>query len=94
MNRYYKKFDIVKSEDGEQYFQPPSWIRKEFSDIPSKELIIEDGDRLDVIAEQIYGDPNLWKAIAMYNNIGYFFELQPGDKLYLPIEMSKLLERL
>lgn len=89
-NKYYKKFDIV---DG-QYYQPPSWVRSDFSDIPSREMIWEQGDRLDSIAEQLYGDPNLWKAIALYNNIGYAFDLQPGDKLYLPIEIKKLMDRI
>lgn len=92
-DRFYRKFDI-KKDGNEQFFQAPSWIRKDFSDILSRELVFQDGDRLDYIAEQVYGDPTLWKALALYNNIGYFFELQPGDKLYLPLDINKLLDRI
>ncbi len=90
VNRYYKKFDIKEGK----YFQTPNWIKKNFDDIPGKEIIIQSGDRLDIIAQQVYGDANLWKAIALYNDIGYFWELLPGDSLFLPLDIKKVLDRI
>jgi nucleoid-associated protein YgaU len=89
-NRYYRKFEII---DG-QYYGPPAWIRKDFGQIKSREIKFQDGDRLDIIAEQVYGDANLWKAIALYNGIGYMFDIQPGDNLYLPLSISEVVDKM
>lgn len=90
--KYYKKSDEVNG----RFYQSPSWIRKNFLDveIESKEILFEAGDRLDIIAQQLYGDPSYWKAIALFNNIGYMFELQPGDRLYLPLRIKEVTDRL
>ncbi len=89
-DRYYKTNDIV---DG-KFFRSPTWNKKEFHDIPGKEFIIQDGDRLDIIAQKLFGDPKLWKALAIYNGLGYFFELQPGERLYIPNDIKALLDRI
>jgi hypothetical protein len=90
MSNYNKKFEIV---DG-KYYQAPSWIGKDFSGIPSREITFEEGFRLDIIAQQVYGNGSYWKAIAIYNDIGYFFSLQPGDKLYLPLKIKDVMDKL
>lgn len=90
MNQFYKKFEIVDR----RYYQPPAWINRDFSNIESKEITFEAGDRLDIIAQQVYGDASYWRAIAIYNNIGYFFELQPGDKLYLPLRIKDVMDKI
>jgi hypothetical protein len=72
----------------------PKFVNLDFSDIPGKEFIIGDGDRLDVIAEQVYGNPSYWKAIALYNDIGYMFSISPGDIIMLPFDIQKVLERI
>jgi hypothetical protein len=89
-SEYYKKFDIV---DG-KFYQVPGWARKDFSGIPSREIKWQDGDRLDIIAEQVYGNPNDYKAILAYNNMGWIFDLQPGDSLYLPLRIKDVKDRL
>lgn len=90
MSKFYKKSDIVNKK----FYKAPSWIHKDFSDIPSQELIWEEGFRLDILAEQIYQDASYWKAIAIYNNIGYFFQLRPGDSIYLPLKIKDVMDRL
>lgn len=90
MNLFYKKYDIVSGK----YYQPPSWLDRDFSGIEFREMIIQAGDRLDIIAQQIYGNADYWKAIALYNDIGYFFQLRPGDKLYLPVRIQDIMDRL
>ena len=40
-------------------------------------IIVGEGDRLDNIAFDFYGDPKLWWVIASENNL-------PGDSLYIP----------
>lgn len=90
MGAFYKKTDVVNKK----YYRPPSWIGVEFDDIPGREFEIQEGDRLDIIAEQLYGDPSLWKALALYNNINYFFDLKPGMIIKLPLKINDIIERI
>ena len=89
-DRFYKNFDIVNS----QYFKQPNWTRKDFSDIPGKELIWQQGDRLDIIAYNLYGSSAHWKALALYNEIGDIFSIQPGDRIFLPTKIKDVLDRI
>lgn len=89
-NRYYRNAQIVDS----RFYGVPDFVYADFSDIPGKEFLIQEGDRLDIIAEQIYGDSTLWKAIMLYNDLGYFFELVPGDVIKLPVDINQVLSRI
>jgi nucleoid-associated protein YgaU len=42
------------------------------------------GDRLDVIAAEVYGDATKWRAIAVYNGIVDPLTLRPGTRLNIP----------
>jgi hypothetical protein len=42
------------------------------------------GDTLQSLAQQEYGDPNLWRAIAVANDIDEPLRLAPGTELLLP----------
>lgn len=90
-NRYYKNAPIVDN----LYYGPPDFVFRDFSDIPGKEFTIMEGDRLDILVEQIYGnDPEDWKAIMLYNNLGYFFDLQPGDVIKFPYDIELVKARI
>lgn len=90
MGAFYKKADIVEN----RFYKPPDWINQDVSGNEGSELEIQEGDRLDVIAEQIYGDPNLWKAIALYNNINYFFDISPGMIIKLPAKIQDITNKI
>lgn len=80
--------------DGKYYSIPKFSLKNiDFSDIESRELKIQDGDRLDIIAEQLYGNPDHWKAIAIFNNLEWFF-VKPGDIILLPVDIKKVLDRI
>lgn len=44
------------------------------------------GDRLDLIANNVYQDPTKWRLIARYNNLLHPADLQPGQRLAIPFE--------
>lgn len=45
---------------------------------------VSSGDRLDVIAAEVYNDPTLWRQIADYNGIDNPLALQAGIELSIP----------
>lgn len=87
---YYKKFDIVDR----RYYRPPAWLSTTFDDIEGREFEVQEGDRLDIIAEQLFNDPSLWKALALYNNISYFFDLKPGMIIKIPLRIKDITDRI
>lgn len=46
------------------------------------------GDRLDLIAAEVYGDETLWPKIAAHNGIVNPFRLFPGRQLFIPLEQD------
>jgi nucleoid-associated protein YgaU len=48
------------------------------------ESIIEESERLDVLAGQIYGDGRLWWVLAAASNIGNALQVPPGTRLVIP----------
>lgn len=44
------------------------------------------GDRLDLIAAEVYRDATLWRKIAVYNNLANPLRLQPGAILRIPYQ--------
>lgn len=91
MNNIYRNSRIVNG-----MYTPPRYILEnvDFSDIAGQEFLVQEGDRLDIIAEQIYGKPDYWRAIAIYNDIDYFFDVKPGEIIKLPKDINQILDRL
>lgn len=89
-NNVYKNAEIFN----DAFYRVPGFISKDFSDIPGKEFLVQEGDRLDIIAEQLYGNPNYWREIAIYNNIGYFFDIKPGMTIKVPLDPTQITSRL
>ena len=54
--------------------------------------VLQDGDRIDLLAYRYLGDPTLWWVICDYNDIFLPFDLELGAVLRIPsvehIEMS------
>lgn len=59
-------------------------------------IISQDGDRLDLLAKEFYGDERLWFVIARANDLGKgTMTVPPGILLYIPYEtISGVSERL
>lgn len=46
--------------------------------VPSSQIITTQGDRLDTIAGEIYGDARLWWVLAAASDIGWGMQIPPG----------------
>lgn len=53
-------------------------------EVPYTERILQDGERLDTVAGEVYGDSRYWWIIAAASRIGWGMQLPPGTILYVP----------
>jgi hypothetical protein len=54
-------------------------------------IVTEEEDRLDLLANQFYGDSQLWWVIATYNNLTDIdTKLEPGLQLRIPVRASSV----
>jgi nucleoid-associated protein YgaU len=58
-------------------------VKRETSDYSKRHVVIE-GETLSSIAGAEYGDPRLWRVIAVANRLQRARNLNPGAKLLLP----------
>jgi nucleoid-associated protein YgaU len=58
-------------------------VKRETSDY-SKRHIVSEGETLSAIAGVEYGDPRLWRVIAIANRLQHARNLAPGAQLLLP----------
>ena len=50
-------------------------------------IVSQDGDRLDLLAKEFYGDESLWFVIARANNLGRgSLSIPPGIVISIPYE--------
>jgi len=63
-------------------------------DIPTRQYISKEGERLDILAGRVLGDGRLWWVIAICSNIGWALQVPPGIRLRIPMnlgDVSKLV---
>jgi hypothetical protein len=46
--------------------------------------VLQEGERLDTIAGQEYGDSSLWWVIASASGIGWAMQVPPGTRIVVP----------
>lgn len=80
MYNRYQSMPVSKATRGNQYYS-----NNIYPDIPLSDnddyVITTLGDRLDIIAQSVYGDQDFWWIIASANALS-------GDSLYPPIGMQ------
>ena len=93
MNRYestkkIKNKDLINKYETVTY---PKFERKE-TDIY---IITNEGDRLDLLANQYYTDPRFWFVIARANNLGKgTLKVPPGIQLRIPQNITDIFGEL
>jgi hypothetical protein len=50
--------------------------------------VVQQGDRLPLMCERIYGDAKLYLEVARYNKLSNYRNLVPGQKIYFPPLLS------
>lgn len=51
---------------------------------------LSEGQRLDSLAGEKYGDSSLWWIIAAANGIGYALQVAGGTELVIPVDLEQI----
>jgi nucleoid-associated protein YgaU len=54
-------------------------------------IIVREGERLDKIAGEVYGDGRLWWVIAAASNIGWWMQVPAGTHLRVPTDLGQVI---
>ena len=83
----YGDSDIVRRKLYDDKKSIKSYETVLYSEIPKRDtdiyVISQEGDRLDNLASQFYGDASLWWYIAQANNL-FTINLEPNTSLRIP----------
>ncbi len=55
-----------------------------------QQRVLQEGERLDIIAGQLYGDGRLWWIIAAASGIGWALQVPPGTLLNIPLSLDQI----
>lgn len=58
------------------------------------DVILKDGERLDILAAKHYGDARLWWVIAAASNIGWWMQVPPGTAVKIPTDISQITSEM
>lgn len=56
------------------------------------QYVLSEGQRLDLVAANYYGDANYWWVIAAASGIGWQCQVPPGTLLLIPTSISQVQE--
>ncbi len=80
----------IDSDDKERMVRRLSTVMyPEFFTGNDTRILSQDGDRLDILAKEFYGDESLWFVIAMANDLGKgSLVVPPGRIVTIPYETA------
>jgi len=58
------------------------------------EFVMVEGQRLDQIAFDSYGDGKMWWVIAAASGIGWWLQSPPGTRILVPIDINAVMRLL
>tara|TARA_R100001082_G_C4257880_1_gene114299 strand:- start:114 stop:410 length:297 start_codon:yes stop_codon:yes gene_type:complete len=88
-----KRYEASRVREGDKY---ETW-RGPYLDKQPDDLYIfsREGDRLDLLSQEFYGDPRYWWVIAEANHLGKgSFAVRPGLQLRIPRSTELMFEKL
>ena len=59
-------------------------------EIAFQKITLKEGQRLDKLAHDLYGDGRLWWVIAVCSGIGWWLQAPPGTLLKVPTDLSQI----
>lgn len=71
-------------EDAAEPAQDETGTTRTNAEGDTTEYVVQSGDSLAAIAQEVYGDPTLWREIAQANDLEEPYSLTVGDTLDIP----------
>jgi len=59
--------------------------------VATQVIVTTEGQRLDQLAGELYGDGKLWWVIAAASGIGWWLQVPPGTRLLAPVDINAVL---
>lgn len=56
-----------------------------------RQHVMQEGDRLDILAGREYGDARLWWVISAASGIGWGLQVPPGTSILIPIDLDQVM---
>jgi len=78
----------IKQFSTPKMFYPSDLQAKDFRTI---KRIWGAGDHYFKLADEYYGQPEMWWVIAFYNQKPTEFHVKPGDVVYIPVPLEAIL---
>ena len=66
--------------------------RLQRGEITTQTVVLKEGQRLDQLAQQAYGDGRLWWIIAAASGIGWWMQAPPGTRVRVPTNLEQIEE--
>ena len=57
----------------------------------TQEFTLAEGQRLDIVSSNFYGNPKYWWVIAAASGIGWQCQVPPGTLLKIPISIDEVI---
>jgi len=64
--------------------------RMQRGEIAFTKLVVKEGQRMDKIAHDFYGDGRLWWIIAAASGVGWWLQVPPGTLLKVPTDLQQI----
>ena len=91
----YDGFNKVRNNSNDYYRLEtfPSVTETELYNIPHTTVMWRETDRMDAMAEDLYGNPRYWWAICLMNDLvsPFSYKLLPGTLLKIPTDINNII---
>jgi hypothetical protein len=89
----YQKDTIISSQGRLATAEAVIRIRQAYAAgrVATREITLAEGQRLDGIASELYGDGRLWWVIAAVSGIGWWLQAPPGTRILVPTDINAVL---
>lgn len=90
--RRYARSNIIKGGSlyGTNSLSKTVYDAVQSGQIESATHILAEGERLDILAGQNYGDSSMWWVIAAASGVGWCLQVPPGTVLKIPVSLDKI----
>ena len=62
--------------------------------VSTRVTVLQESERLEIVAHRVYGDASLWWIIAAASNIGWGLQVPAGTRLIIPTDINAIISAI